>query len=108
MGLLTLELYISAGCAKGVRTSDPLLAEPKIYFRLPPENVLESFINDKKNTKCLTNNEEEWFKDTVGRILRLLPVPLPQANRQHIVTFLGSYNSKPGSNHPFFPATKHL
>ena len=91
-----------------IQPTDSLLAKPRIDFPLVPENVLEGFINDKKNTKGLTNNEEEWFKDTVGRVLRWLPGPLHQANRQHIVTFLGCYNTKPGSSHPFFHATKHF
>ena len=39
---------------KTILTPDPLLAKPRIDFPLASENVLESFINDKKNTKGLT------------------------------------------------------
>jgi hypothetical protein len=61
-----------------VRTRDPLLAKPRIDFPLASGNVLEYFINDKKNTKGLTISGEEWLRDTVGGFLRWLPVPLPQ------------------------------
>ncbi len=66
---------------QGIRTLDPLLAKPRIDFSLASENILECFIKDKKNTKGLTTSGEEWLRDTVGRFLRWLPVPLPQANR---------------------------
>ena len=68
----------------------PLLAPPRTDFRLASENVLECFINDKKNTKGLTPSGEEWLRDTVGRFLRWLPVPLPQATSEHVVRFHGT------------------
>ena len=73
---------------------------------IAPENVLESFIKDKKNTKGLTPSGEEWLRDTVGRFLRWLPVPLPQANREHVVRFLGFYDTKPWRKHAFYRANK--
>ena len=89
-----------------MRPLDPLLAKPRIDFPLASENVLESFIKDKKNTKGLTPSGEEWLRDTVGRFLRWLPVPLPQANREHVVRFLGFYNTKPWRKHAFYRANK--
>ena len=92
--------------AEGIRTPDPLLAKPRIDFRLASENVLECFIKDKKNTKGLTTSWEEWLRDTVGRFLRWLPVPLPQVNREHVVRFLGFYTTKPWRKHAFYRANK--
>jgi len=84
----------------------PLLAKPRIDFPLASENVLECFIKDKKNTKGLTISGEEWLRDTVGRFLRWLPVPLSEANREHVVSFLGFYNTKPWRKHAFYRANK--
>ena len=89
-----------------MRTPDPLLAKPRIDFPLASENVLESFIGDKKNTKGLTPSGEEWLRDTVGRFLKWLPVPLRQAHREHIVRFLGLYDTKPWRKHAFYRANK--
>ena len=68
--------------------------------------MLECFIKDKKNTKGLTISGEEWLRDTVGRFLRWLPVPIPQTNREHIVRFLGLYDAKPWRKHAFYRANK--
>ena len=104
---LKVQLYLKlmADLGRG-RTHDPLLAKPRRGFRLASENVLECFIKDKKNTKGLTTSGEEWLRDTVGRFLRWLPVPLPQANRDHIVRFLGLYDTKPWRKHAFYRANK--
>ena len=76
------------GRVRGIRTPDPLLAKPRIDLHIPAENVLECFIKDKKNTKGLTTSGEDWLRDTLERFSRWLPVPLPQAKREHIVRFL--------------------
>ena len=81
--------YPKSGGPEGILVLDPMLAKPRIHFPLASENVLERFINDKRNTKGLTISGEEWLRDTEGRFLRWLPAPLPQANREHIVRFLG-------------------
>jgi len=48
---------------RGLEPLTPLLAKPRIDFPLAPENVLGTFINDKKNTKGLTVSGEEWLTD---------------------------------------------
>ena len=79
--------------------SEPPRSASRIDFPLASENVLESFIKDKRNTKGLTPSGEEWLRDTVGRFLRWLPVPLPQSKREHVVRFLGLYDTKPWRKH---------
>ena len=79
--------YLKSGESAEIRIFDPLLAKHRIDFRLASENILGIFIQDKKNTKGLTVSGEEWLRDTVRRFLRWLPVPLPQANREHVVRF---------------------
>ena len=51
--------YLKSAGAECIQTPAPLLAKPRIDFPLASENVLESFINDKKNTKGLTISGEE-------------------------------------------------
>ena len=62
------------------------------------EELVNTFVNTREaNTAVingLTISGEEWLRDTVGRFLRWLPVPLPQANRDHIVRFLGFYDTQ--------------
>ena len=88
------------------RTPGSLLVKSRIHLHLAAENVLECFIKGKKNTKGLTISGEEWLRDTVGRFLRWLPVPLSEANREHVVSFLGFYNTKPWRKHAFYRANK--
>jgi len=52
-------------------TLNPLLAKPRTALPLAPENALEIFVKDRKNTKGLTPSGEEWLRDTAGRFLRL-------------------------------------
>jgi len=52
-------------------TPKPLLAKPRTALPLAPENALEIFVKDRKNTKGLTPSGEEWLRDTVGSFLRL-------------------------------------
>jgi|GEM_PF-2698013 hypothetical protein len=62
------------------------------------EELVNTFVNTREaNTAVingLTISGEEWLRDTVGRFLRWLPAPLPQANRDHIVRFLGFYDTQ--------------
>jgi hypothetical protein len=79
-----------------VRVPNPLLAKHRIDFPLAAENVLESFIKDKKNTEGLIISGGKWRRATVRRFLRCLPVPIPQANRERVVSFLEFYDAIEG------------
>ena len=104
MRFLAVKFHPSTARTEESRTLDSLLAKPRIDFPVASANVLESSIKDKRNTKGLTVSREEWLRHTVGRFLRWLPVPLPQANREHVVRFLGCHNTQPWHKHAFYRA----
>jgi hypothetical protein len=87
------------GGAEGIRTPDPLREKPSLDLDVTSANVLASFINDKKDVKGLTNTGEELLRGTIGRFPRWLPVALPQANREHIIRYLGFFDTVPWRKH---------
>jgi integrase len=71
-----------------------------------PDNPLETFISERKATKGLTVTGEVWLRDTLGRFLPGLPVPIDQANRNHLLAFLALYEGRPWRKHGMYRALR--
>ena len=70
------------------------------------DKQLESFIADRKGTRGLTPQGERWVRQTLGRFLTWLPVSLVETRRDHLVTYLAQWESKPWQKHSMFRALR--
>ena len=69
-------------------------------------DLLNTFIADRKGTKGLTAQGERWVRQTLGRFLAWLPVPISETRRDHLVTYLARWESKPWQKHSMFRALR--
>ena len=68
--------------------------------------LLETFIADRKGTKGLTPQGERWLRQTLGTFLTWLPVGLAETRRDHLVSYLAQWQSKPWPKHSMFSALR--
>ncbi len=68
--------------------------------------LLETFNADRKGTKGLTPQGERWLRQTLGRFLKWLPVPLDAVRRDRLVSYLMQWESKPWQKHSMFRALR--
>jgi site-specific recombinase XerD len=69
-------------------------------------SLLDTFVAEKKATKGLTVNGEEWLKETLLRYIRWLPVSIDEVTKDNIIPFLAIYNGKPWRKHSFYRALR--
>ena len=72
----------------------------------PGVNPLEEFIASRQGSRGLTPKGEIWLRETLGKFLKWLPVPLADADTATIITFLSQYDDKPWRKHSFYRALR--
>ena len=67
---------------------------------------LDAFIVNRKATKGLTVKGETWLRETLGKFLLWLPVPITEVNIDTIISFLSQYEDKPWRKRSFYLALR--
>ena len=68
--------------------------------------TLDDFIANRQGTRGLTPTGERWLRDTLGKFIMWLSVPLAPVNTGTVISFLSQYDNKPWRKHSMYRALR--